>query len=71
MPIREFQCSAGHLTEKILHGALDERTGAILCPHIVDEQPCNREALRLHIPTRTGAPQFVAGCGGFYSPSRI
>lgn len=78
MPLREFICDDGHVTEKILNGEADRTTTAISCPETMefyteyDEEPltmtCGAYAKRVEFSTPAPA-QFVEGSGGFYKPS--
>jgi hypothetical protein len=63
IPIREFKCIMGHVTEEILFGQLDEVQTVVLCPR------CGEFAKRQDV-SRPGAPILKEGNGGFYKPSR-
>lgn len=72
MPIREFKCSAGHVTEKILNGEADRTTEGISCGELVIytdvHLPCRLYAERVKW-SRVAPAQFIEGNGGFYSPT--
>jgi hypothetical protein len=65
MPIREFKCPKGHVTEKILFGAEDKAVLVIMCGK--NSRECGLQARRVDF-SRTGAPQFYGE--GFYAPTR-
>jgi hypothetical protein len=71
MPIREFKCPDGHVTERILHGESDKTLNEIECEQVLGRTTrhfCGKPAKRIEIST-TGTPRLKAGCGGFYSPN--
>ena len=62
MPLREYRCPHGHVTERILTHAQDEQTPSVPCSN------CSAEAERVEI-SLTGVTIFAPGCGGFHKPS--
>lgn len=74
MPLHEYKCPAGHLTERLVSVRdKDEPKETIQCEHTVkndDVTPrCGLIAERL--APRTGTPILKpGGVGGFYKPSR-
>lgn len=72
MPIREFVCRRKHVTERILTGKADETVQKIECPHVmssVKKITCGEMAHRRDV-SQTAPPVLMAGCGGFYKPTR-
>lgn len=59
MPLREFQCARGHVTERILMGKADKQTKLIPCD-------CGEQAKRIEI-SRPSEPKLIGA--GFYKPS--
>lgn len=81
MPIREFRCSLGHTTEKILFGEDDESILVIECerqgvtefcgPECTPSDPnhqCRLKSHRIDLPSRSSFRLKPGGVGGFYSP---
>jgi hypothetical protein len=82
MPIREFKCELGHITEKILQGEEDHNTKMVLCEYsgitelcgpgceLASEQhKCYLEATRVDLPSSSSFRLSPGGSGGFYKPS--
>lgn len=72
MPIREFKCPKGHITERILNGEEDAKTKVVLCAHTISATrriKCEEPAKRVDL-SQTAPPVLLAGCGGFYKPTR-
>jgi hypothetical protein len=62
MPLIEFKCASGHLTERLILSASEaEKAKSIKCE-------CGATAKRVEF-SLTGAPAFVEGSGGFYKPT--
>lgn len=61
MPIYEYQCKAGHVTEK--YEPMKQANDCILCPE------CSYQKRAARIVSRTGMPILKAGSGGFYKPN--
>lgn len=60
MPLREFKCSEGHITEEILDVNNEcPHTRCILCGRVADRIDLSSSSFRLS----------PGGSGGFYKPS--
>lgn len=67
MPLREFKCKLGHVTERLLTRAEYDVCNSIRCPKCAI---CPRGlAYRVDV-SRTGTPVLKEGIGGFERPSR-
>ena len=69
MPLYEFQCERGHVTEQIR--SLSEFTERIVCPECTRTKRGRKVSLRMATlkMSQTAPPKFVKGSGGFYAPT--
>ena len=68
MPLLEYKCNAGHLTERaVVAGSVDAKKEEIPCPACLNNGKFESAFL---IFSRTAPPILKAGIGGFYKPTR-
>jgi hypothetical protein len=68
MPLLEFKCDKGHITERaVALRSPEAKKEEICCPACLKEGKVESAFL---IFSRTAPPVFVEGCGGFYKPTR-
>lgn len=63
MPIFEYKCINGHMTERLILHTPDEQDESTKCNH------CGAVATKVDV-SRTSFRLMPGGSGGFYSPSK-
>lgn len=73
MPLLEYKCSLGHVTERLFLSSAEAEKSVnqiTRCKHIKGKERCGFIAHRVTV-SQTGAPILKSGgAGGFYSPTR-
>lgn len=64
MPLIEFKCENGHVTEQLLSRSDADTRNGIWCPK------CQLARARRVDFSHTGSPILKRGVGGFHKPSR-